>query len=352
MFLPHTRCIGIDGNITNRVFADYLEFKVDYTKPLAPDNESWTVVNNWRYNITNDYDDEFNRLKSPVTLDNGRTYAMQWNHVVNIYEIVELTNTGIRYTGVTTPKYSLINKNGSLRRISTRSIGNPTSIYQKALTGFDINNNPVYSEEVILEATPDVTMNDPVTVGVVGWEGYVLNPTDSGYYITYEGGSPNFTHASNEWHLGAIKNNSWVFKTAKGTFQKYDGPYPTDGRYDMGNTVQYPGGPILVEENNIFWGYHGEFWKQTQTNKWQHVYGDGLLVSVFGVTGMDVGGNVAASPAQMAGNVLTAGIVKIGKDYYLYHCDESYHGGVHRWKISNLNTIQEQTIPVRLLTEK
>jgi hypothetical protein len=75
-------------------------------------------------------------------------------------------------------------------------------------------------------------------------------------------------------------------------------------------------------------------------------------VGVFGVTGIDFGGNGAVSPEQMAGNVLTAGIVKIEKDYYLYHCDESYHGGVHRWKISNLNTIQEQIISVHLLTEK
>jgi hypothetical protein len=40
-------------------------------------------------------------------------------------------------------------------------------------------------------------------------------------------------------------------------------------------------------------GYHGEFWKHTQTNKWQHVYGDGLLVGVFGVTGIEFGGNGA-----------------------------------------------------------
>jgi hypothetical protein len=352
MFLPHFRCVGIDGNNPHRVFADYLEFKIDYTKTLSPDNGSWTAVNNWRYKITNEYDGEFNRLKSPTTYTNGRTYALQWNHEADQYEIVELAITGIRYTGITSPKYTLITTNGNLRRISVRSIGNPSSIYEKALTGFDANNNPTFADEVRLVATPDITVNDPVTIGVVGWEGYVLNPTDSGYYITYEGGSPNYSNASNKWHLGAIKNNLWVFKTAKGTYPNYNGPYPSDGRYDVGNTVQYPGGPVLVKENNIFWGYHGEFWKQTQTNKWQHVYGDGLLVGVFGVTGIDFGGNGAVSPAQMAGNVLTAGIVKIEKDYYLYHCDESYHGGVHRWKISNLNTIQEQIIPVRLLTEK
>ncbi len=351
MFLPHFRCTGIDGTNPARVFADYLEFNVDYSKPLSSENGSWTLVRNWRYTVLNEYDDEFNRLKSPATLGNGRTYALQLNNVTDIYEIVELTATGIRYTGVTSPRYSLIMPNGSIRRISVRSIGNPTSIYEKALAGFDAKQNPVYADEVRLTETPDINITDPVTVGVVRWEGYVLNSTDSGCYITYEGGSPNYSHSSNEWHLGALKNNLWIFKTAKGTYPSYNGPYPADGRYDMGNTVQYPGGPILVEENNIFWGYHGEFWKQTQTNKWQHVYGDGLLVAVFGVTGTDFGGNGAVSPAQMAGNVLSAGIVKVGQDYYLYHCDESYHGGIHRWKISNLHSIQEQSIHISLTPE-
>jgi hypothetical protein len=124
-----------------------------------------------------------------------------------------------------------------------RSIGNPSSIYEKALTGFGANNNPTFADEVRLVATPDITVNDPVTIGVVGWEGYVLNPTDSGYYITYEGGSPNYSNASNKWHLGAIKNNLWWYLNASGTYPELQWPYPTDGRCDVGNTVNIQGGP-------------------------------------------------------------------------------------------------------------
>ena len=50
----------------------------------------------------------------------------------------------------------------------------------------------------------------------------------------------------------------------------------------------------------------------------------------------------------MAGNALSASVVEVGGDLYLYHCDESHHGGVHRWKISGLTSIREQVIPITL----
>ncbi|MGI8637604.1 MAG: PA14 domain-containing protein, partial [Segetibacter sp.] len=47
-----------------------------------------------------------------------------------------------------------------------------------------------------------------------------------------------------------------------------------------------------------------------------------------------------------AGNAFSPSIVKEGDDYYMYHNDESVHGGIHRWKITGLNTIKEETIPI------
>jgi hypothetical protein len=35
---------------------------------------------------------------------------------------------------------------------------------------------------------------------------------------------------------------------------------------------------------------------------------------------------------------------------YLTHNDEGRHSGVHLWKISNLASIREQTVPVSLAT--
>jgi hypothetical protein len=349
MTLPYIRSVQVDANNSERLFSDFLEFHEDATQPVQ---NSWVLIKNWRYGVVGDFTQQVNYLKAPTTMKNGKTYSLLLNPISSEWDIVEFANSGVRYTGLAAPIHSLIMGNGDIRRISDRSLGNPTFVYEKKLTGFDGNNNPIYGDEQAIVMSPNISDRDPVLVGAVSWEGVNLDSTTSGNFITFEGGAPSIGHRSTEWHLGAIKNNQWVWKTAKGTDPAYSGPYPTDGSYDIGNTVKYPGGPILLKENSIFWGYHGEFWKQSQVNKWQHVYEDGLLLGIFGATGVDAAvAGIEAAP-QMAGNVISAALVKINEDYFLYHCDESGHGGVHRWHISGLNTIHEDLIPVTLTSDR
>ncbi len=47
MYLPSFYSCVVDLNSPSRVFADYLEFSVDYSKALLPKNDSWKLVNNW-----------------------------------------------------------------------------------------------------------------------------------------------------------------------------------------------------------------------------------------------------------------------------------------------------------------
>jgi hypothetical protein len=345
MTLPRSRSTRVDGNDSTRVFADYLEFSVDYSKPLAPRNDSWTFVKNWRYNMTDEYDTEYFRLKGVTTLGNGRTYAIQQSNTTAQWQVIELTSTGIRFTGLTYSNRVNIRPDGSLRRLTARSTGAATKLFKKNLTGFDRSNNPIWGTEAEIMSSPLATSGDPLYMGFVGWEDPNLDFTSSGLYIGYEGGvgamsDPEFR--SSKYHLGAIKDGNWLWKGAKNTSLNYTGNYPTNGDYDIYNNVVFPGGPIVIKERSIFWGYHGEFWKDAQANRWQHVYDNGLLLGMFGTDVHTTGPGIA--PAEMAGNVLTAAIVKTGDDYYLYHCDESAHGGIHRWKISGLNTIQEQSI--------
>jgi hypothetical protein len=51
---------------------------------------------------------------------------------------------------------------------------------------------------------------------------------------------------------------------------------------------------------------------------------------------------------MMAGNALSPQLVygDNNDEMYLWHGDESYHSGIHKWKISGLNTISEQDIPI------
>jgi len=100
-YFPRLYSTYIDANDPTRLFAEYLEFKIDYAKPLDNGkNGSWKLVRNWRRNITKEYFSYMNIFTSVVTLMNGRTYAILHSNVTNRKTLVELSNnTGIRYTG-------------------------------------------------------------------------------------------------------------------------------------------------------------------------------------------------------------------------------------------------------------
>jgi len=353
LYLPNSRSCSVDPARPGRVTSGYLEFLVDYSKPLAPNNNSWTLVNNWSYGVDSTKDDEFTRLINTTTLSNGKVYSFVKSAVKGRKELVELPASGnIRYTGILVQMSTSLYPDGNLKWVDDFKPGVPTIWYIRSLTGFDGNNNPVWALQKPLAMSTPATLDDPLYRFTVEWGSNTAPVTSSDLLISYEGGSANPDWASKKWHLGAIKlgTNKWMWKTAKSTSKSYNGNYPADGSYDMGNGVEYPGGPILVKDENIFWNYHGEFWKQSQTNKWQHVNDDGLLLGVFGVTGRDIvnGKQVwdQESVPEMAGNALTAGIVKVGDDYYIYHCDESHHGGIHQWKVSNLSTVKKEIIKV------
>ena len=346
MFLRHNYSIAVDPNNPSRVFAEFLEFKIDYSKPLAPNNGSWTLVKNWRAAISANYYQDFivNIFKFVTTLSNGRTYAIMHNLVSSDFELVELPLTGkVRFTGFSTGSTIRLNEDGSLIKYAIAGLGRPAYWQKFPLKGFDAAGNPQWSMGAgdTLAVTPIVTGEDPVDWGTRIMTGGV---SSSNIVISFDKDIIQLGHGYG-YHLGGIRagGNKWLWRTAKSTTASYRGPFPADGSFDVGNEVQYPGGVALVNGRHILWGYHGEFWKASQVNKWNHVYDDGLFIGQFGVTGPEIAGQTAAP--MMAGNVFSANIVKDGNgDLYLYHNDESHHAAFHRWKISGLNTVQEQTI--------
>jgi hypothetical protein len=104
MYLPVNYSVQVDGNNPGRLFAQYLEFAVDYSKTLAPDNGSWKLVKNWRGGIAQDYHDSFTRdvFKNVKTLSNGRTYGtIRRNSTGGSPVLVELTPEGsVRLTAL------------------------------------------------------------------------------------------------------------------------------------------------------------------------------------------------------------------------------------------------------------
>jgi chitodextrinase len=336
MFItPHSYGCTVDPNDPTRAFNEYLEYKIDYTKSLDPKNGSWTLVKNWRYNISPAYDD-MTRFFKVVTLTNGRTYGLI-HHNNYKWAVVEFpANGNLRFTGEETPDLSYsLNPDGSLASGLIISNGSLTPYINMPLNGFDGANNPIWGNASVIVPAPPFSATDP--------QGDYATITSSNIVVAFD------DHLTDGYHLAGIKpgSNKWLWRTAPSTTKNYTGPYLTDGSYDIGNGVVYGGSVVLPMDRSVIWGYHGEFWKNSQTNKWNQVYDDGLFVGQFGVTGPEVA-NIEAA-ASMAGNALSAAIVKDASgNYYLYHCDEFNHSGLHRWKITGLNTIQEQTIPVVL----
>jgi hypothetical protein len=348
MYLRHNYSVAVDPNNPSRVFAEYLEFKVDYAKPLAPDNGSWTLVRNWRGAVPANYYQDFivNIFKFVTTFSNNRTYGILQNLTTTNFDLVELPPAGpVRFTGFTTDATIQIMPDGSIARYAIAGLGRPAYWQKFPLKGYDASNNPQWSIGAgdTLATTPVITGADPVDWGTRQMTGGV---TSSGIVISFDKDLIQNGHGYG-YHLGGIRagDNKWLWRTAKSTTVSYTGPFPADGGFDVGNSVQYPGGIAVVIDKNIFWGYHGEFWKGSQVNKWNQVYDDGLFIGQFGITGPEIAGQEA--PAMMAGNVFSANIIKDANgNAYLYHNDESHHSAIHRWKITGLGTIQEQTIPL------
>ncbi|HKH60650.1 MAG TPA: FlgD immunoglobulin-like domain containing protein [Flavitalea sp.] len=333
-----------DINNPSRIFSDFLEFEIDYSKPLSPNNGSWKFVRNWSWNITLPTLYDANRMRSVTTLSNGRTYALYFDGPLSL-ELVELSlNTGIRHTGIHMESHYKcdLNRDGSVWQIGNNVPGQPTFWQKKLLTGFDATGNPLWGPYVDVETSPVVLATDPLTT-----DGYLRrnNQTSSGIVATFSADNGTIGRGTG-WHLGGIKNGNWLFKTSRSTHVNYLGEFPDDGVYDIGNYVRNAGNYMQVVDRNIFWGYNGEFWKGLQTNKYNHYYENGLFVGQFGVAGNVAKESGIEAYPGMAGNANSGTYVKVGNDIYLYHCDENAHAGVHRWKISNLSSIQEQQMTV------
>ncbi|MDQ6812273.1 MAG: hypothetical protein M3040_00825, partial [Bacteroidota bacterium] len=95
---------------------------------------------------------------------------------------------------------------------------------------------------------------------------------------------------------------------------------------------------------SIIFGYNGEFWKgyigdygSGQTNMMNHYYDNGLMVGQYGA--------IKGEP-HMAGSAFGAEVTQVGNDIYQYNNDESFYGGIHRWSITNTNTIEVNSYPL------
>jgi DNA-binding beta-propeller fold protein YncE len=345
MYMGTTYFTKVVGGDPTRILCGRMEFSIDYSKPLV---KAWKLTRNYGYYADAKKYSERDGIVYAAKFSNGRTYAWfrRAGKLINNWEIVELTDSGLRFSGILLPSVGLsaLANDGSIFSKTVRTFDQPMQIRKQTVTGFDAKGNPLYSPEKLFLETPPVLKSSPVE-----WLHLQVAITENGYYWFFDSYPKD---EANGYHLGAIPEggNEWQILTAKGTGKTYIGDFPSDGRFDDGNNVNaYAGSQVTTLGKHVVWGYHGEFWKNIQVNKYNHYFENGLFLGQFGVTGVDSSVKARESAPQMAGNALTPVLVK-GTDgnMYLYHGDESYHAGIHRWKITGLNTIEEIIIPLEV----
>ena len=374
MWLPAIYAVNVDPNMPNRVFAGYLEFDVDYSLPLEAGNanQAWRFVNNWSEGIEvgRSSSNGTDRLENVTTLSNGRTYFLARNvpvtEAATEWEIFELGDQGtIRETGVTVDNPRSRTELKADGKITWETLdfinGIPIStLYERRITGFDSLGNPILGETeefAQFEAPDRLYTNGARTV--------TGEMTASGKWVIFNGSTYDASAPRSRWvpdpnnpselvpplydgpHLGGIKRGAseLSFKTAQGIEYQRGDPFPLNGEFDARRFGQSYGGSVaLAADDIIVWGYYGEFWESTQTNKWNMVSEEGLFLKQFGVADRSIFG---LSVAGMAGNAFSPALIKTGSDMYLWHNDESYHGGVSRWKISNLSSIKKFNLKLK-----
>lgn len=340
-WVGESRSTSVDPNTPTRVFTGFVEFERDYSKVLDNGtNGSWKLKANWAANIPNF--DVYTRFKQVVTLSNGKTYSVV-RHTNNSNEVYELSASGARATGVYI--------NGPIGRDGTifysDNINNDYMVAKRQLlTGFT-NNSPNWAPPTVFATSPHATYYTPANY-------YFQDNTngltsDANKYVFFNNSGPPQNGSPDAilgWHLGSVKigESSYEWKASKSTFTNYAGAYPTNGDYDIGNgwPLQHSLTHAMVYGHDIFWNANGEFWKQGEINIWNHFNDDGLLIGQFGIAQP----NYPAAAAKMAGNAFGTAMAKVGDDYYIYHCDESVHAGVHSWHVAGLNTVSEQGLPI------
>ncbi len=349
-WLPRNYVQTTDPNAPTRVIAEnWLEYQVDYSKTLQPGdpgatggNGSWKLLKNWSIGVPSNYfgDGVGGGLNTVVTLSNGRTYGLALDTTTSKMQVVELPASGLlRLTGTEVTRGTTLYENGDLRSGSVS--GGVQTISRQALTGFDASGNPQWGTATTLASSAAGTKDPYYRGAFAGSKGPQFPITASNVVISFD--QSVGTNANAGMHLGgvAVGASSWLWEASPAaTTVNYNDPAQRTGLFDTGSGEQYGGNSVQVNGRNVVYGYHGEGWNGQEANQFMHFYDDGLFVGEFG-TPLSAGNTNAIVGA--AGNSFNPTLVQVNGVTYLYHNDESNHGGIHRWRMDGVSSIAEMT---------
>jgi hypothetical protein len=365
-WMPNCYSLYVNQTDPTRLFAQFLEFKIDYSKTLY-EAGACTLVKNWRATVPAAYI-QLNNLYQNIQIEaaladvttyaDGRTFALSTKQDKS-QTLVELPASGpLRFTARTfaASEQLRMTKDGTLYGSSTDgSVPPATYTLRRRVRGaYDGNGDPTFGALTTVHAFA----YSPVEPVNHGGGGSPFTFSSTGDLITFDHNIKPYTDNTG-YHLGLRQMglNRYKWQTALATHSFYQGNYPSDGRYDIGNGPEYGKGPdyggatrLNVARKVIFWTYRGEFWKYSQTNFVHLVDEDtGLPLGVFGKwKGQS---NNTNDWIGNAGNVFYWEIVE-GPDgnVYGYHAEEGPWYALHRHKFTGFDTVYKMVVPVTVTT--
>lgn len=362
--------VSVPQNNPTRVFAGWsgmLEYKIDYSRTLepvdslAPDaKHSWKAVRNWFPCFiqaeAGQQGGTLARMVNAETFSNGQTIGLINYHGGPFGDknaLVSLPESGkiaVLNNRVTQFKVVGFDADGSFYRPArTGTPENSTFTLKRfAVTGFDARGFPNWDDGApIASVNSDPRKGDPLP-SCFG-DGCDFKPSDGGIIPIYGGLGFNkeVERGRTAFHLAGLPLNGSAYRWR--TMPEAPILYP-DGRgtYSaLRNNNE--ANEIRSVHHDIFAGINGNW--QEFASQFYHYRDDGLLVGQFGWRDLpeyrgqawgrpDPWNNQALAPG-FSGNPIMFKIVQVGKDYYIYTPDEAYRAGIHRWHISNLDSIRE-----------
>jgi hypothetical protein len=344
MYLPASYHVAVDATDPIRVFNRFLEFSVDYSKPLR---DSWRLVRNWGAALDKVYLGDLDGLRAVVTLSNSRTYGVvpRYDSTSHGSEIVELTARGLRSTGIRLQLGEKLYPDGSLR---SQALHFPElQVLIRKLIGFDQSGNPKWGDATPLAGISMLEPNDPYyhEVPVVGGVNEAAFPeTSSGVVVFFNPG------LSEGFHLGGVRlgDSRWRWRASPSGSWDVDSRgqiVSLDGTYNTARGVQYAGNVVVSSGRHIVFGYHGEAWNNGEADQWMHYLDNGMFVGQFGRP-VYAATNKINAQAESAGNAFSPQLITVDGRLYLWHNDEGVHGGVHRWRIDGIDHMLTLEAPI------
>lgn len=345
-YLPGVYASTVDHANPRRVFANFLELDTEPGVPAHP-GPTWKLVRNWLIGLPPALVDKraFNGLlgglQTVETLSNGRTYGVLTAH--DRLVMVELPAAGplrvVKMFGQPLPGATPVSlyENGDIGY----ALSGPStqSVMRLPLTGFDAVGDPVWATEPVVLASVPKLAGSPHYRGA--WAGFAprFPVTGTGKVVFFD----QSVIGNEGFHLGAaaMGGTDWLWQASP------SGPLDGKGSFQtqaIDRSTHYGGNSVMTHGRHIVYGYHGEFHKDLQTgrvgqaNQFMHFDESGLFIGQFGQPSTR-----PYPPTQpgLSGNAFSPTLVRIGERLYLYHNDESSHGGVHRWRIDGWNQLQE-----------